>query len=496
MLEIALQRASGVPLYRQVVEQVAELIDSGALPPGTRLPTVRELARSLGLTRLTVHSAFTELQARGLIESHVGRGSFVAARVTSALLPGAPARSPVRWQAQGVLADLIRLGEQPDMLSFAQATPAAETYPTRELSNALRAAAADVHMLGYGPIAGDPELREHISTVVRKRGVVASPDEMLITAGTQQGIDLVLRALSSPGDVLLVEAPTYPGMLEAAARRGQRVVSVPVDDRGIDISAVEAACSVYHPRLLYTVPTHHNPTGTSLAADRRPALLRLARAFDLLIVEDDVYGLLGYDGATPLALKAADSDGCVIYCTSFSKTLAPGLRLGVLIAAPEHLPELADAKHSADLVCSPVLQRALTLYLRRGLFPAHLQQVRTLYRARRDALLAALAALPPGCTWREPRGGLNLWLTLPEGILAADERAFCSEAMQRGVALAPGRAFLAQPQHSAFVRLSFGALPPERIQQGIAIVGDLLRDHLRQRSARVARASRESVPLV
>jgi GntR family transcriptional regulator/MocR family aminotransferase len=507
MLPITIQRKSGVTLHRQLVDQVAALIATGALPAGARLPPVRELATTLGLTRLTVHSAYSELQARGLVESHVGRGSFVARRMPLAAFPAAPDQArdqtrdeaSARWQSQGILADLLRLSDRPDLISFAQAAPPPETYPTRELRRALQTAGDDPTALGYGPVAGVLELREQISQVLLERGVVAPSDELLVTAGAQQSIDLALRACTEAGDVVLVEEPTYPGMLEAAARRGQRVVGVPLDAGGIALAALEAACAIHHPRLLYTVPTYHNPTGVSLAAERRSALLRVARAHDLLIFEDDVYGLLGYDGAAPPALKAADTDeagdgdGRVIYSMSFSKALAPALRLGALAASPERLPRLAAAKQSADLVCSLLLQRALAAYLKQGRFAAHLHRVRALYRARRDAVLTALESLPTGCAWTRPSGGLNVWVTLPEGV---DEREFCAAALARGVGVAPGGVFFVQPQRRAAMRLSFGALAPDRIARGVAILGEVLREHLRRHAFLLARANREFTPLV
>ena len=493
MLQITLQRGSDAPLYQQVVQQVAALIASGALPSGARLPPVRELATTLGLTRLTVHSAYTELQARGLIESHVGRGSFVARLPLAAPSIHSEPRRAAPWQTQSVLADLLRMADQPGLLSFAQAAPAPETYPARALAQALRSACGDPAALGYGPIAGEPALREQIAVVLRERGVAVASDEILVTAGAQQGIDLALRALTTPDDIVVVEEPTYPGVLEAVARRGQRVIAVPLDSGGIDVDALDAACVAHRPRLLYTVPTYHNPTGVSLAPERREAVLRIAREHGLLILEDDVYGLLGYDGPAPAALKASDTNGHVIYSMSFSKALAPALRLGALVAAPELLSELAGAKHSGDLVCSPLLQRALASYLRQGRFAPHLQHVRLLYRIRRDALLAALNALPSGCVWTRPSGGLNVWVTLPDGI---HERDFCVAAIERGVGVAPGSAFFAQPRRGAHVRLSFGAQPPAAIERGIAILGDLLREHLRRRTLLLARASRESAPLV
>lgn len=493
MLKITVRRESDTPLYRQITDAVADLIRRGALPPGTRLPPVRELAAELGLTRLTVHSAYAELQARGLIESHVGRGTFVTARLPATHRHEALPEPPAQWQAQGVLADLLRLAEQPNLISLAQAMPTPDTFPTRIFGRALAAALADPSSLGYGPIQGEPALREQVSRVALGRGFAAPPDDVLITAGAQQAIELAIRAFTAPGDALLIEEPTYPGVIAAAARHGVRLVGAPVDAGGLDVAAVEAICRKHAPRLLYTVATFHNPTGVSLAPERRRALLDIAGAHNLLILEDDVYGPLSYDGPPPPALKADDMDGRVLYNMSFSKMLMPGLRLGALAATPDQLAELAAAKHNIDLVCSPLLQRALASYLRQGRLDTHLAHVRALYRERRDATLAALEQFRDLWRWTRPTGGLNVWVTLPDGI---SEREFCLAALERGVGVAPGRAFYAQPQRRAAFRLSFGMYAPEQLTTAVTILGTLLREQTRRRSLLFARASRESAPLV
>lgn len=493
MLTITLRRESGTPVYRQITDQIADLIQRGALPPGARLPPVRALAGELGLTRLTVHSAYSELQARGLIASFVGRGSFVTAHPRAPARHQPPPEPPPRAQAQGVLADLLRLAEQPDLLSLAQAMPAPETFPVRLLARTLSDALTDPSSMGYGPIQGEPALREQVSRVVLERGVAAHPDDVLITAGAQQGIALALRTFAAPGDAVLIEEPAYPGVIEVAARHGLRLAGIPVDAGGLDVAALEAACREYTPRLLYTVATFHNPTGVSLAPERRRSLLDIARAHNLLILEDDVYGLLSHDALPRPALKADDAEGRVLYSMSFSKALMPGLRLGAMIAPPERLAELAAAKHNSDLVCSPLLQRALAGYLRNGRLNTHLARVRALYRERRDATLAALERFPSQWTWTQPHGGLNVWVTLPDGI---GERDFCLAALERGVGVAPGRAFFARPQPRAAFRLSFGAQTPERLTEAVTILGTLLSEHTRRRTLLLARASRESAPLV
>jgi 2-aminoadipate transaminase len=500
-MNLSLDRHSDLPLYRQVAEQISNLIRSGVLSAGCRLPTVRQLAADHGLTRLTVQSGYAELQMQGLVESFVGRGTFVAKREKMippvAAAPGsALEQSPVEpttWHNQSLLAELVLMTEQPDLLSFAQAIPDPATYPTRELRHALQSVLDQPDALSYGPIQGEKSLREQISRLLLERGIATSPDTLLVCSGAQQGIDVALRALAQPGEVILAEEPVYPGILELAATRGQRVVTIPMDQEGIQLTALEAACIAHHPRLLYTVPTFHNPTGLSLVAPRREALLSLARAYDLSIVEDDVYGMLSYEDQAPIPLKALDRTDTVIYITSFSKSLAPGLRLGTMVASPEQVRRLAAAKQSCDLICSPLLQRALALYLRRGHFAAHLQRVRTLYRERRDALVMALDRYLPGCSYTRPSGGLSVWVTLPEHL---DESDFCRDALGRGVGVARGQAFFVRSQQRGYLRLSFGSHTPTQIQEGMRILGEVLYEQQRRRVLVLARAGLTTRPLV
>lgn len=348
-----LDRASAVPLYRQATEQIADLIRRGVLAEGAQLPTVRALAESAGLTRLTVQTVYQELQARGLIESFVGRGTFVAPRPVAPSFPvpvAAPAaQPPVSWEAHGLLADLLRLNDAPDGISFAQAQPDPATYPLREFGRALRTALEDPAAMGYSPAQGEAILREQCSRWLLDRGVAQPPEQIVITNGAQHGIDLALRTFTEPGDVVIVEEPTFAGVLEAAALRGQRVVSIPLDGDGIDLARLEAACAAYHPRMLYIVPTYQNPTGICYSPARRAHVLALAAAHDMVIVEDDVYGFLALDGTPPPALQADDLTGRVVLLTSFSKVCMPGLRLGLMAAPPPHFPPPSAPTRSASV---------------------------------------------------------------------------------------------------------------------------------------------------
>jgi 2-aminoadipate transaminase len=491
MLKLAIERESDIPLYRQLANQLRTLIRSGSLPPGARLPPVREVAAELSLTRLTVHSAYAELQAQGLTEAVVGRGTFVAvdARTSQAGMVGGAVPPPTPWLSQGLLAELTPVADAGDLLSLSLAHPAAETFPVRELGRAVQETIADPMVLGYGPVAGEPTLREQIATLLLDRGIVTPPEHVLISAGAQQGIDLAIRSLTTPGDVVVVEEPTYPGVLEVVAQRGQPVVGVPFDGDGLSIDALTGICQRYHPRLVYTVSTFHNPTGLSLAPGRRRDLLRLAAEHDFLLVEDDTYGFLGLRGDAAIPLKAHDEEQRVIYITSFSKVVSPSLRLGAIVASPRYLPGLAAAKQGSDLVCSSLLQRALATFLRQGALPPHLERVRAIYRQREGALDASLRRFVPACTWTRPAGGLSFWITLPEGVEEAD---VYREALAQGVTVARGQLFYPHTQGVGHLRLSFGTLTPNQIDDAVAILGQVIQ---RQQGRRMWLRAQTARPL-
>jgi 2-aminoadipate transaminase len=325
-----LEKDAEMPLYRQIADQIRTNIGSGTLAPGYRLPTVRELA-------------YAELQSEGFIESVVGRGTFVAEQLPVQITrkPIAirqRADMPVVWYSQNLFAAMLKLSQKPGVISFSQAAPGTDAMPGRELSRALQEAAADPAAFAYGTPQGAPELRHEIAALLLDRGIAATPDDIMITSGAQQAVDLGFRAFLEPEDLLAVEEPSYPGMVAIAAGRRQRVVGVPVDNEGLNVERLAEICEVYRPALLYTIPTFHNPTGVSLSPARREQLLDLAEKYDFLIMEDDVYGLLSYDGYSPPALKAADNRQRVVYISSFSKILAPGLRIGVMVAQPAITP--------------------------------------------------------------------------------------------------------------------------------------------------------------
>lgn len=493
-MQIDLDRSSREPLYRQLVFGIQQRIRSGALPPQTRLPTVRQLAQQLGVTRLTVHSAYAELQAGGWVEATVGRGTFVAERIEDLL---APPESQLGREVTpaGMMADILRMTQIPGLAALAKADPALEYFPLRNWQRASELAleSGGPRIMSYTTAQGDLSLRSTLAEVVRERGLSAGPDEIMVTAGVTNGMALITDQLARPGDCVLVEQPTYLGMLSVLAMRGIRAIGLPVDDEGLVVEAVEAALRKERPAYLYTIPTFQNPSGVSMSPARRAALLDLAERHGLTIVEDDIYGRLAYEGAPMPALKASDRSGQVIYLSSFSKSLMPGLRIGYVVAAPELIGKLVYRRQAQDICSPPLSQRALAIFIEQGWWHAHIKRMLPRYRERRDALLHALERFfPAGVSWTRPRGGFSCWVSLPADSSVAD---LYMRAISRGVAFTPGAVFSPTPEPRPHLRLCFSAESPERLADAAATLGGLLRER-GDRPGLTAPALADYVPVV
>ncbi len=486
---LQLDRARSQPLYRQIAEQIKGQIGDGHLPIGTRLPTVRQLASTLGVTRLTVHNAYSELQAGGWVEATVGRGTFVATSVQPrplALTDGS------QVTADGVMEDLLRLSQRAGLRSMGYAEPDPVLYPAREFWDSMIGLRNDSSLWQYGSPQGDPLLRVELAALLAEQGIEVLPDEILVTQGVSQGLALVAQALARPGDRVVVEQPTYLGLLNILKAQGLQPVGVPQDDEGPCLDRLEQVITQQKPRFFYTIPRFHNPTGICMSAQRQRDLLALAEQHGLVIVEDDIYGLLSYDGPA-LPLKASDRHGLVVYLQSASKVMLPGLRVGYLVAPAPLREQLLPLRRASDLTSPPLLHRALADFLHRGRLRMHLRRMIPIYRERRDALLNAMQYWMPDCVqWTRPAGGFCCWVTLPESDMLDD---LYQATLGRGVSFTPGEVFLAEPDGRHHFRLCFGSQPPEIIREGVALIGGLLRERV-GRSARRIKQQADWVPLV
>ncbi len=372
--------------------------------------------------------------------------------------------------------DLIK--DRPDAIYFGDGAPNREVQPFARLQEAAVQAWADAPgNLSYGELAGYAPLRELISSRMRIRGIEAGPEQIMITNGSQQGIDLIARLMIDAGDPILVEGPTYIGAMQTFDAYEVDYVVVPMDDEGIDVEALDARLDSMErkPKLLYTIPAFQNPTGTSMSIARRHALLDLAERRGLLILEDDPYGELWYDQPPVPALRA--DHPAVVYLGSFSKTIAPGLRVGWMVAPAELLELLLMAKEGADIHGNRIATRTI-YHAADGFLDAHVARLRAFYAPRRDALVEGLASsMPAEVEWTVPGGGFFIWLRLPERV---SSNRLLVTAARHDVAFLPGSWFypLGDVQHNE-LRLSFSSLPIERLREGARRLGAAAHDYLR-----------------
>lgn len=498
---------SDVPVYLQIARAVREAALEGRLPGG-RLPPTRRLARRLGVNRNTVVAAYEELAAEGLVRGRAGRGTFFVGGA-----PGqaaAPADGPagdagpwftafsraVEGPGVGSLLSMYRIALSGEGISFAGSYPAAELLPVDEFRAAMsRALAAHgPELLSYGSTAGFGPLRERIAGSMRQHGSAVTAEAILVTNGSQQALELVFRTLVDRGDTVVLEDPSYTGALSVLASLGARLVGVPLDEEGIRPDLLELALERHRPRLLYVQPTFHNPTTRVMGESRRREVLALAARHRCAVVEDDWAGDLRIEGRDLPTLHALEGGRRVIYLSTFSKKLLPGIRVGWVAAPQPVLDRLVALKQISDCGTSPLVQAALHEFLAAGGLESHLGHVVRAYRVRRDAMLASLERhFPEGAAWTKPEGGLFVWVRLPEG---ADAREVFEAARARGVLFSPGDVFHVDGSGRNTMRLTYAAVAPDAVERGVSVLGELLRARWPGREGRPARAADEAVPIL
>src|SRR5215472_2319011 len=360
--------------------------------------------------------------------------------------------------------DLLAVTERPDVISFAGGLPAPELFPAAGLRAAFDAVFREDAggALQYGPTPGHRPLRELVAERLGRRGIACGAEDVVITTGSQQALDLLGRVLAGPGMGVLVESPSYVGALQAFSAREVSFIACPGDEHGPCADLLPDRPDV---ALLYTVPTFQNPSGGTMPVDRRRELLARTRDLGLPVVEDDPYSELRYDGEPVPALRALPGGEDVVHLGTFSKVLSPGLRLGWVVGPRPVIERLVLAKQGADLHTDSLAQHAVVRFCQVNDLDAHVRMLRAAYRERRDAMLAALAELlPAGTTWTRPEGGMFIWVTLPDGLEAVP---LLAEAVRRRVAFVPGAAFHTDGGGARSLRLNFTNSPPDRIREGV-----------------------------
>jgi 2-aminoadipate transaminase len=372
--------------------------------------------------------------------------------------------------------EILKVTAQPEVISFAGGLPAPELFPVAE----VRAAANEVlgqhgsRALQYGQSEGYPALREWIAGEMGRRGVRTPAEDVLVTNGSQQVLDLAGKLFLNPGDVVLTENPTYLAAIQAFQTFEARFVPVPTDGNGLIPEALPELIAKHRPKFLYTIPNFQNPTGITLTIDRRRSLARIAAEHQLLVVEDDPYGKLRYRGTDIPPIKHWDDAGQIIYASTFSKTIAPGLRLGWVVAPPEVFSRMLILKQASDLHTSSFDQLVAHVYLTQNDQNAHLEKIRRAYGERYEVLDGALrAAMPPGFTWTKPEGGMFLWITGPDKL---DALELLQRAIAKKVAFVPGRDFFPAEGGRNFLRLNYSNSTPDRIREGVTRLAALCRE--------------------
>ncbi len=374
--------------------------------------------------------------------------------------------------------ELLKITQQPDVISFGGGMPAPELFPVREIEEACNYLLREVPKvaLQYSTTEGYRPLREFLAEAMAKYGICHSPDNILITTGSQQALDLIGKIFIDAGTYVLTERPTYLGAIQAWRAYEAEFATVPLDDNGMQVELIEDVIKATPVRYIYVLPNFHNPAGTTLSEERRHLLVEIARKHDLIIVEDDPYGALRYTGEdiVPIAALAPER---TIYLGTFSKTLTPGLRIGWVVAPAEIIYRLVQAKQGADLHSSTFDQMVANDVAQRGILKAHVRKLRKVYGERRDLMVDALAEFwPDGSSWTTPQGGLFLWARVPESI---DTLAFMPKALEKKVAYVPGVNFFpyADGGHNA-MRLNFSNAQPEMIVEGIRRLGWAFKEEL------------------
>jgi len=484
-------------LYLQLVHAIEDGIRAGRLRVGQRLPAERALAADLGVSRTTVTGAYQELEARGLLRGHVGRGTTVVGAPAGARVSGLPWAQ--RASALALRAAPVGFGtarsRPTDLIAFDTGWPDPSLYPVETLDGLLEGlpgrGTADLYT--SAPPPGDPHLRRALAAWLGTRGIRTEPEGILITAGAQQGINVLARAFVQPGDVVLTEATTFQCALVAYRWAGADVVGVPMDHEGLQPDAFEEALERYRPKLVYLIPTFHNPTGAVLNRERRRRVIELAARYRVPVVESDLYGEIFFEDAPPPRLRAQDEGGLVVYQGSFSKIGVPGLRVGWLVAPPEAMPALTAAKEFTDLHSPALTQRLVAAFLEGSHIEPHLGVLRAECRARRDRLVAALRQHCPRLAYRIPSGGYYLWAQLPAPLTTTELLPIAAE---HGVTVRPGPQFVPGGGGQDHIRFCFAALPPRTIAEGARRLGEAMEAAWQRLDASGRRAPAAAVSVV
>ena len=464
---ISLNRTGEVPLYQQLAEGIAALIEEGSLPANQKLPPIRKLAEQFAVNTVTVVTAYKYLENKQLLYSRRGSGTFVSPLPVEHI-PELVTNRNLHSFESGHLAE--------NAIDFASTSLPHEMFPVDAFKRAFDAvlerekggAFRYMDSMGYEP------LRQQLCRYLEGYGIKTTAENVQIISGAQQGIDIIAKAMLGYGDVVFVEKPTFYGAAGAFLSRGGKLVEIPLEQDGMDLEILEDCLKLYQPRFLYMMSYFQTPTGISYSMEKKRRLLELAEKYDTYIVEEDDFYDFHYGSEPLVPLKALDYKNRVIYIKSFSKILMPGLRMGLIVLPKKIQQVVMEAKYTTDISTSGFIQQAMAYYLEENGWEEHAAETRR-YGSRKyhKILAAARKYLPSNVTYGRPNGGVSLWLTLPVGISA---ELVCSRMQERNVILTAGSQYDVHGTEDRHIRLSFANLSDDKIEVGMKRIGDCLRE--------------------
>jgi DNA-binding transcriptional MocR family regulator len=468
MWNISLDKNLDTPLYVQVAKHIKELIDENKLEDD-KLPSIRQLAKKLDVNNVTIVNAYKQLEQDGYVYSIKGSGTYIRRL---------PIPEDLSYLEEGDM-ELMVSGIMPishDSINFASVSPTPDVFPIEDFKKSLsRVLDRDgAHAFLYPEITGFEPLRESISKFLLENSQIhVNKDQILITSGGQQALDIITKTLIDQGDSILVENPTYSGALSAFESRGARIIGVPMLEDGIDIDALKANIRRYRPKFLYMMTNFQNPTTYSYSEEKKSELLALAYEYEFYIIEDDFLTDLSFKERVDLPLKSRDKYDNVIYIKSFSKIFMPGVRIGFITLPNKLFKNIIKAKHTTDITSSGFLQRAFDEYLRMGYWKEHINRVREVYKEKYDFFIKELDRLREyGIDFIPPNGGMSFWVRLPEDI---DGVELYKECIDYKLSIVPGKVFFTDSSlYSNYIRLSFGTVDKEEIRDGVRILENIL----------------------
>ncbi|WP_166255157.1 PLP-dependent aminotransferase family protein [Marinobacter salicampi] len=466
-------------LYNRVADQLQSLIHEGVYREGERLPGVRVLSRQFGVSISTVLQAHQTLESRGYLEARERSGHFVRLARTETPMPSMarPKAQPLPVSARDMALDLCSV-ERNTLVPFGAAVPHPDYLPLRQIQQAsIWAARQGLETLDYS-FPGKPVFRRQLAQRMTSLGVLVAPVDIIATNGAQEAIILALRALTKPGDIVAIESPSFPGILQSLEIVGLRAIEIPVHPvDGISLEGLQLALEQWPIKACVVVPNHSNPVGVCLTDQRKQQLVTMLSEAGVPLIEDDIYGDLPHEGDRPRPAKAFDQTGNVIYCSSFSKTMAPGLRLGWVLPG-RYFAEISQQKYFSNLATASLPQVAVARFLEQGGYDRYLRSARQQYRDATERMRAAVArSFPDGTGISKPMGGFVLWVELPKGVSGTE---VFGAARASGINVAPGKMFSTTDKYENYLRLNCANPWTDRIDRATLRLGEIVHQQLAQ----------------